>query len=64
MKNNVNVNLKRLNIAKYVELYSNDEFVVSIGRTISSDEEAKKCFNRLKFTEGVINGRNAVIEPE
>lgn len=38
--------------------------LASLNETISSDEEAKKCFNRLKFTEGVINGRNAVVEPE
>jgi hypothetical protein len=38
--------------------------LASLNETISSDEEAKKYFNRLKFTEGVINGRNAVIEPE
>lgn len=38
--------------------------IASLNETISSDEEAKKYFNQLKFTEGVINGRNVVIEPE
>lgn len=38
--------------------------LAALNETISSDEETKKYFNRLKFTEGVINGRNAVIEPE
>lgn len=31
---------------------------------ISSDENASKDYRYLKFTEGVINGRNAVIESE
>jgi peptide deformylase len=31
---------------------------------IATDEEAAKAFNQLKFTEGVINGRIAVVEPE
>ena len=29
---------------------------------IAADEEAQKYYNQLKFTEGVINGRNVVIE--
>ena len=33
-------------------------------QAIDSDEETAKIFNQLKFTEGVINGRIAVIEPE
>jgi len=36
----------------------------SLKTVIESDETAKKDFNHLKFTEGVINGRIAVIEPE
>lgn len=36
----------------------------SLKKAIESDEEANKDFNHLKFTEGVINGRIAVIEPE
>ena len=38
--------------------------LASLNESISSDEETKKYYNQLKFTEGVINGRNAVIEPE
>ena len=38
--------------------------LASLNETISSDEEAKKYFNQLKFAEGVINGRNTVVEPE
>lgn len=33
-------------------------------QAIDSDEEAAKMFNQLKFTEGVINGRIAIVEPE
>ena len=33
-------------------------------QAIDSDEETAKMFNQLKFTEGVINGRIAVVEPE
>jgi peptide deformylase len=33
-------------------------------KAIDSDEETAKNFNQLKFTEGVINGRIAVVEPE
>ena len=38
--------------------------IAALNEAISADEEAQKYFNQLKFTEGVINGRNAVIEPE
>jgi len=38
--------------------------LASLNESISADEEAKKYFNQLKFTEGVINGRNTVVEPE
>jgi hypothetical protein len=38
--------------------------LASLNESISADEEATKYFNQLKFTEGVINGRNAVVEPE
>jgi peptide deformylase len=33
-------------------------------QAIDTDEETSKAFNQLKFTEGVINGRIAVVEPE
>ena len=36
----------------------------SLEQVISTDEEASKYFKQLKFTEGVINGRIAVLEPE
>jgi peptide deformylase len=38
--------------------------LASLNETISADEEAKKYFNQLKFAEGVINGRNVIVEPE
>ena len=36
----------------------------SLQAVISADEAADKAFKQLKFTEGVINNRIAVIEPE
>jgi peptide deformylase len=36
----------------------------SLKQAINSDEETTKAFNQLKFTEGVINGRIAIVEPE
>lgn len=36
----------------------------SLKHAIDTDEETLKTFNQLKFTEGVINGRIAVVEPE
>ena len=36
----------------------------SLNQAINSDEEVSKAFNQLKFTEGVINGRIAVVESE
>ena len=38
--------------------------LASLQTAIESDEEAAKSYQHLKFTEGVINGRIAVIEPE
>ena len=38
--------------------------LASLNKAIETDEEATKAFNQLKFTEGVINGRIAVVEPE
>lgn len=38
--------------------------LANLKETIESDKEATKNFRQLKFTEGVINGRIAVIEPE
>lgn len=36
----------------------------SLQKAINSDEEITKAFKQLKFTEGVINGRIAVVESE
>ena len=36
----------------------------SMMQTIDSDEESKKAYRYLSFTEGVINGRNVIVEPE
>lgn len=38
--------------------------LANLQTAISSDEEVVKTFNQLKFTEGVINERITVIEPE
>lgn len=38
--------------------------LTSLNESISADEEAKKYYNQLRFTEGVINGRNTIVEPE
>ena len=35
-----------------------------LNKAIEADEQATKDFKQLKFTEGVINGRIAVVEPE
>jgi hypothetical protein len=36
----------------------------SLTQAIGANEEATKDYKQLKFTEGVINGRIAVVEPE
>ena len=38
--------------------------MTSLKSFIGENEEAKKIFRDLKFTEGVINGRIAVLEPD
>ena len=54
-------------LAEIIPFYK-DTFLPSrlegLKQAISSDEEASKAFNQLKFTEGVINGRITVVEPE
>ena len=54
-------------LAEIVPFYK-DTFLPSklegLKRAINADEEATKAYNQLKFTEGVINGRIAVVEPE
>ena len=59
--------IEESDLAEIIPFYK-DTFLparlASLNETISADEETKKYFNQLKFAEGVINGRNAVIEPE
>jgi peptide deformylase len=54
-------------LAEIIPFYK-DTFLPSklegLKQAIDADEEASKAYNQLKFTEGVINGRIAVIEPE
>ena len=38
--------------------------LASLKAVIKEDESAAKDFKHLQFTEGVINGRIAVLEPE
>jgi hypothetical protein len=38
--------------------------LASLNAAIEADEESAKAFKQLKFSENVINGRIAVIEPE
>lgn len=38
--------------------------IASLNKAIEADEDASKDYKHLKFTEGVINGRIAVLEPE
>lgn len=38
--------------------------LASLHTVIEEDEDTAKAFKQLKFTEGVINGRIAVVEPE
>ena len=38
--------------------------LASLEAFLKEDAEVEKSFKQLKFTEGVINGRNLVIEPE
>jgi peptide deformylase len=54
-------------LAEIIPFYK-DTFLPSklecLKQAISGDDETIKAFNQLKFTEGVINGRIAVVEPE
>lgn len=60
----------KINDADLVEIipFYRDTFlpsrIASLKATIESDEVNAKEYNHLKFTEGVINGRIAVVEPE
>ena len=54
-------------LAEIIPFYK-DTFLPSklqnLKQAIDSDEDAAKAFNQLKFTEGVINGRIAVVESD
>lgn len=59
--------IEETDLAEIIPFYK-DTFLpsrlASLKASIETDEEAKKALNQLKFTEGVINGRIAVIENE
>lgn len=59
--------IEEADLAEIIPFYK-DTFLpsklASLKQVIDSDEEAAKTYNQLKFTEGVINGRIAVVEPE
>ena len=59
--------IEEADLAEIIPFYK-DTFLPSklegLKQVIDSDEETSKAFNQLKFTEGVINGRIAVVEPE
>ena len=59
--------IEESDMAEIIPFYR-DTFLPSklenLKQAIESDDEATKAFNQLKFTEGVINGRIAVVEPE
>ena len=57
--------IEESDLAEIIPFYR-DTFLPSklatLQQVIDSDDEATKAFNQLKFTEGVINGRIAVVE--
>ena len=57
--------IEESDLAEIIPFYK-DTFLPSklenLKQTIETDEETVKTFNQLKFTEGVINGRIAVVE--
>ena len=59
--------IEETDLAEIIPFYK-DTFLPSrleqLNKAIESDEQATKDFKHLKFTEGVINGRIAVVEPE
>lgn len=59
--------IEEADLAEIIPFYK-DTFLPSklesLKQAINSNEEAARTFNQLKFTEGVINGRIAVVEPE
>ena len=59
--------IEEADLAEIIPFYR-DTFLPSkldgLKQAINADEETTKIFNQLKFTEGVINGRIAVVESE
>jgi peptide deformylase len=59
--------IEEADLAEIIPFYK-DTFLPSkiacLEEAIKADDEAAKDFRQLKFTEGVINGRIAVVEPE
>ena len=54
-------------LADVVDFYKNTFLpsrIDALNKTFKDDEEAEKTLKQLSFTEGVINGRITVIEPE
>lgn len=59
--------IEESDLAEIIPFYK-DTFLparlASLKTAIEADKEAEKDYKQLKFTEGVINGRIAVLEPE
>jgi peptide deformylase len=59
--------IEEADLAEIIPFYK-DTFLptklANLNTSIEADEETAKVYNQLKFTEGVINGRIAVLEPE
>ena len=59
--------IEEADLAEIISFYK-DTFLPSklesLNKAINYDEETTKAFQQLKFTEGVINGRIAIVEPE
>lgn len=59
--------IEEKDLAEIIPFYK-DTFLPSklktLNEAISTDDDYKKAFKQLKFTEGVINGRITVVEPE
>lgn len=59
--------IEESDLAEIIPFYKNiflPQKLACLEKAITNDEEAAKDFQQLKFTEGVINGRIAVIEDE
>lgn len=59
--------IEEADLAEIIQFYKNTFLpnkLSCLNNAISNDKEAKENFQRLKFTESVINGRIAVIESE